>query len=101
MRTLEYAFRETFDLTPLAFVRRRRLQAARRDLWRADPTRTTVTRVALRHGFHHPSRFAAYYRRSFGESPSATLSRAGTESVGEMPPLTPEASASHASREQT
>lgn len=76
-RTLNYAFRETFDLTPLEFVRRQRLHAARRELWRANPARTTVTKVAFRHGFHHLARFADYYFQSFGELPSTTLRRPG------------------------
>lgn len=77
-RTLNYAFREAFDLTPLEFVRRQRLHAARRELWRANPARTTVTKVAFRHGFHHLARFADYYLRSFGELPSSTLLRPGS-----------------------
>jgi len=35
-----------------------------------------VAEVAARHGFLHAGRFAADYRRRFGESPSQTLARA-------------------------
>jgi AraC family ethanolamine operon transcriptional activator len=72
-RTLEYAFRETFGLTPVALIRLHRLHAARRDLWRNDPAHTTVTEIALRNGFHHLARFSKLYRETFGEAPSATL----------------------------
>jgi AraC-like DNA-binding protein len=42
----------------------------------ADPgDGTTVTEVALRFGFAHTGRFAAAYRRRYGQAPSATLRR--------------------------
>jgi AraC-like DNA-binding protein len=34
---------------------------------------TSVTDVALRHGFIHMGRFAAYYKQRFGCSPSTSL----------------------------
>jgi AraC-like DNA-binding protein len=40
----------------------------------SDPT-TTVADLAQRHGFTQLGRFAAVYRREFGEMPSATLAR--------------------------
>ncbi len=42
-----------------------------------DPARATVTRIAMDHGFVELGRFAVEYRTAFGESPSATLQRAG------------------------
>ena len=57
-RTLEYACRETFGLTPVALIRLQRLHAALRDLWRNDSARMTVTEIAFRHGFHHLARFS-------------------------------------------
>ncbi len=90
-RTLEYAFREAFGLTPLAYIMMQRLHAARRDLARETPDRSTVTRVAIRHGFHHPARFAAYYRKRFGEVPSATLNRTVDQGSRQPPPLLPRA----------
>jgi transcriptional regulator GlxA family with amidase domain len=38
-----------------------------------EPTSTSVTEVAANHGFAHVSRFAAEYRKRFGENPSRTL----------------------------
>ena len=72
-RTLEYAFRETYGLGPLAFLRRWRLHAARRALAAASAHTATVAEVAYGLGFWHLSRFAAEYRRIFGELPSTTL----------------------------
>ncbi len=72
-RTLSRVFQQRHGTGPVAFLRRRRLEAARRDLTDADPEQTCVTRVALRYGFHHFGRFAVDYRRAFGESPRETL----------------------------
>ncbi|WP_018913337.1 helix-turn-helix domain-containing protein [Thiomonas sp. FB-6] len=71
-RTLETAFKGHFELSPLAYARRQRLLAARAAL--RDPTcESSVTQIALAHGFVHMSRFAAQYRQAFGVSPSDTL----------------------------
>jgi AraC-like DNA-binding protein len=74
-RSLSRAFHERHGMGPIGFLRRRRLEAARRDLIDAEPGETDVTRVALRYGFAHLGRFAVDYRRMFGESPSETLRR--------------------------
>ena len=72
-RTLRYAFRDELDLSPLAFLRRLRLHAARRELMNAESVLPRVTDVANRQGFLELGRFAADYRRLFGELPSETL----------------------------
>jgi AraC-like DNA-binding protein len=69
VRGLQAAFRRHKDMTPLAYVRRVRLEHVRREL---SLGRTTVSRVARRWGFLHPGRFAAEYRAAFGELPSHT-----------------------------
>jgi AraC-like DNA-binding protein len=75
-RSLHAAFRRRLGVSPMAYVRRRRLDRAREELLSATPTgSTTVTYVALRNGFAHGGRFAAAYRQRFGESPSDTLRR--------------------------
>lgn len=74
-RTLEYAFREGLGMTPVRFLRRRRLNAAHRELRLAAAGSTTVTEVALSMDFGDLGRFALDYRRLFGESPSETLAR--------------------------
>lgn len=75
IRSLEAAFREWRQTTPMQYYRRLRLEAARADLLRGEGT-TTVGTVALQHGFAHLPRFAAYYRAAFGENPARTLQRA-------------------------
>ncbi len=77
-RTLRYAFRDELDLSPLAFLRRLRLHAARRELMNAEARVSRVAEVARRQGFLELGRFAADYRRLFGERPSETLARRRT-----------------------
>ncbi|MEU6848132.1 helix-turn-helix transcriptional regulator [Streptomyces sp. NPDC046716] len=74
-RALQYAFRRHMDTTPLAYLRRVRLDAAHRDLLAADPYTATVTEVAMRWGFVTPSRFTEHYRNMYNTLPSVTLFR--------------------------
>ncbi|WP_340538847.1 AraC family transcriptional regulator [Nocardioides sp. GXZ039] len=74
-RTLQAAFHAELGTTPLAELRRIRMDAVRRDLLEADPLSTTVTTVASRWGFYHLGRFAQAYRDRFQELPSHTLAR--------------------------
>ena len=73
-RTVQHAFRRHLDTTPMAYLRRVRLDQAHRQLRTALPgSGATVARVALDWGFASPSRFARYYRDAYGRAPSATL----------------------------
>lgn len=72
-RAVQLAFQRYWGMTPMAYLRSVRLRHARADLQRGDRESTSVTEVALRWGFHSPSRFAAYYREAFDEMPNATL----------------------------
>ena len=74
-RALEIAFKETFDITPKAYITLTRLHGVRRTLCAAGPDDLSVTEVAMRWGFIHLGRFAQYYREQFGESPSESLHR--------------------------
>jgi AraC-like DNA-binding protein len=75
-RSLHAAFRRQLGTSPMAYVRRRRLEQAHDELLRLDSASgVKVTDVALRHGFAHTGRFAAAYRAHFGEPPSTTLRR--------------------------
>lgn len=77
-RTLEYAFRERFELSPKAYMLARRLDGVRAEL-RQNHDGQSITHTANQWGFNHLSRFAASYRRQFGELPSQTM-RAGNPS---------------------
>lgn len=75
-RTLFDGFQREFGLTPMAFVRRFRLERAREALIAAGPDDgRTVADISLSHGFGHLGRFAASYRERYGETPSETLRR--------------------------
>jgi AraC-like DNA-binding protein len=72
-RTLDYAFKERFGMTPQAFLRVRRLNAVRSDLIDATPAKGTISTLAGRWDFWHLGDFARDYQRLFGERPSDTL----------------------------
>lgn len=72
-RSLQEAFQRHLQITPLEYVRRTRLDRARRDLLDADPGATSVTDIAARWGFFHLGRFSQVYRSTFHELPSQTL----------------------------
>jgi AraC-like DNA-binding protein len=73
-RTLDYAFREEFGVTPKAYLKSIRLNGVRRELRRAAQP-VVISDVANRWGFWHMGQFAADYRKLFGELPSETLAR--------------------------
>ncbi len=76
-RTLEYAFKERLGTSPMEFIRRLKLHAARRALLAGERGGPTVTEIAMTFGFYQLGRFATEYRALFGELPSTTLSRHG------------------------
>ncbi len=67
------AFRIHRGTTPMKYVKQLRLESAQRALLSAKNGTTSVTTVAMDHGFFQLGRFAADYRRAFGELPSETL----------------------------
>ena len=74
IRTLQYAFRTQLAMSPMAYLRRIRLDGVHRDLITADPsTGATVTAIASRWGFYNHGKFAEYYRSAYGRLPSQTL----------------------------
>ena len=75
-RTLRAAFRDVVGLSPKQYAITERLRAAHDALCAADPKTTTVTDIAMAHGFFELGRFAGRYRHTFGEAPSRTLRQA-------------------------
>lgn len=74
VRALQAAFRRELDTTPMARLRRIRLDRVHAELAAADPSAGhTVSAVAGRWGFANSSRCAAYYRAVYGVVPSVTL----------------------------
>jgi AraC-like DNA-binding protein len=77
-RTLLRAFRETYGVPPKQYLMLRELHGVRRVLRTGAPLEETVADVLSRHGIWEFGRFAARYRRQFGELPSETLRRSRT-----------------------
>ena len=70
LKTLERLFRRELQASPSEYVERSRLDRVRRILAGGADSGRTVTEIATEHGFRHLGRFAAAYRRQFGEYPS-------------------------------
>ena len=71
-RSLEAHFKLHLGTTPMSWVRRTRLARAHQQLL-ASRDDANVTEIANANGFTELGRFAAQYRRQFGELPSQTL----------------------------
>ncbi len=72
VRALQLGFRRFRDTTPLAAMRRIRLQAVQRAVARGE-VEGSLSELARRYGFTHPSRFARLYEATFGLSPAKAL----------------------------
>lgn len=68
------AFREHFGQPPMAYLKRYRLEAVRRDLL-ADRSTGSISAIAMGWGFSHLGRFSGEYKALFGETPTETLKR--------------------------
>lgn len=78
-RTLEYAFKERFQMTPKSFMLASRLNRAKKALLNSDPKDGKVHELAKQSGFRHMSQFSTDYRKMFGELPSQTLARSSAK----------------------
>jgi AraC-like DNA-binding protein len=73
VRAVQLTFQRHLGTTPVAYLRRVRLEHAYRHLRDAAPASTSVGAVARRWGFANHSRFTAAYRAAYGQLPSHTL----------------------------
>jgi TolB-like protein len=73
-RTLRAHFRRFLGVSPQLWLQQARLAAVREALL-VPGAGETVSGAATRFGITHLARFAALYRRRFGEAPSMTLAR--------------------------
>ena len=72
-RTLQYAFKERYGIPPNVYIKRWKLNTARRCLLQSDPADVAVQDIAMSIGFFHQGQFAIEYRTLFAELPSTTL----------------------------
>jgi len=75
VRTLQRCIREYFDVTVTEFLESVRLSSAHGELSTLSPLDSTVTHIALDHGFNHLGRFSVAYRQRYGVTPSEQLAR--------------------------
>ncbi|PKW16568.1 AraC family transcriptional regulator [Saccharopolyspora spinosa] len=75
VRSLHASFQKTFGESPMAYLRRIRLDHVRTELLNSREPDLQITDVAMRWGFFHLSRFAQQYRERYGELPSETIRR--------------------------
>lgn len=74
VRSIQQGFRDELGVSPMTYVRDRRLERVHAELADALPSDgVTVTDVATRWGFNHLGSFAAEYRKRWGSTPSETL----------------------------
>jgi AraC family transcriptional regulator, ethanolamine operon transcriptional activator len=74
-RTLDYAFNDRFGLAPAQYMKARRLNGVRDDLFREHEPIVKIADIANKWGFWHLGQFAKDYRNWFGELPSDTYER--------------------------
>lgn len=77
VRALHAMFQSELGRSPMAHLRRIRLDRVHGELLRAT-AEPRVSDVAMHWGFFHPSRFARQYQERFGELPSDTARRRDT-----------------------
>lgn len=71
-RTLQAAFLEGLGVSPMRYLKLRRLRAVRKRLHETSTDEVTVTLAAREAGFVDLSRFSRDYKELFGELPSET-----------------------------
>jgi len=74
---LSYGFQDLFGMSPMRYLKVRRLNAVRRLLKARHPEGTNVKALAGRFGFWNSGHFARDYKALFGELPSETLAGCG------------------------
>ncbi len=72
-RTLDRVFKEYLGVSPKSYLLLKRLNAVQKDL--INNNGESIAEIANRWGFWHMGKFAADYKKTFGELPSATAKR--------------------------
>jgi AraC-like DNA-binding protein len=73
LRSLINAFQAVTGISPMAYLKRQRLNGVRQALLDADKSSTRIIDIAANWGFWHMGHFTSDYRAMFGETPSQTL----------------------------
>lgn len=75
LRSLYLLFEKSVKMTPLNFIRQKKLEYAYAALMNPANQFANVTAVALEYGFTHLGRFSECYKMAFGMLPSESLRR--------------------------
>lgn len=78
-RNLQYLFMWKYGISPMAYLKRVRLNKVRRLLHQVSARRLKISDAANAAGFWHMGQFAKDYHHLFGELPSQTLANARSE----------------------
>jgi AraC family ethanolamine operon transcriptional activator len=74
-RTLQRIFNDQTGMSPLYYLKYRRLNSVHRKLRETHRDSALVNQIAYQFGFKHLSQFTRDYKQLFGELPSHTLSK--------------------------
>jgi AraC family ethanolamine operon transcriptional activator len=74
-RTLQRIFNDQTGMSPLHYLKYRRLNSVRRELRESKVEPVQVKQIAYQFGFSHLGQFSHDYAQLFGELPSHTLSK--------------------------
>ncbi len=72
---LSYGFQDLFGVSPMRYLKVRRLNAVRQRLKASKPESCIIATLANQFGFYSPSHFTKDYKTMFGELPSQTLQK--------------------------
>lgn len=72
---LSYGFQDLFGISPMRYLKVRRLNAVRQRLKASEPESCTIATLACQFGFYSPSHFTKDYKAMFVELPSETFKK--------------------------
>ncbi|NET75843.1 AraC family transcriptional regulator [Okeania sp. SIO1F9] len=72
---LSFGFKDLFGVSPMRYLKIRRLNAVRQRLKASEPENCSIVFLANEFGFYCPSHFTRDYKAMFGELPSETLAK--------------------------
>ena len=69
-RTLLYAFKEKYKVSPSEFIKASRLNKVKNELYALKDTNTSIATIAGKYHFWHMGQFAKDFKKQFGKLPS-------------------------------
>ncbi len=72
-RTLEYAFKEKYQVSPKEYIKTIKLNKIKSELIQSEGQK--ISTIAAKYGFWHMGQFAADFRKQFGLLPSVAIKK--------------------------